>query len=287
MAWLLLSIFTNSALLLILKGFSRYGVNTLHGIVVNYLTAGLLGILLSGIAIPLNEIPSQDWNWVPPVLGTLFISVFFLLAKTAQTMGVSTATVANKMSVVIPVAYAVVFYHEDFGLTRVAGMVLTLVAVYLASLPSSKAENKKPGKFWLPVLVFIGSGIIDALVNESKQHLVTDRCLPLFLSLCFLSAFSIGFLVVVARMVVYKERIAMKSIGAGIILGLPNYFSIYGMTRALGSNVLPSSALYPLNNIGIVMVAALGALAIFREKLSAANWIGLGISLAAIALMAI
>jgi drug/metabolite transporter (DMT)-like permease len=140
MGWLLLSIITNTALLLIIKAFSRFGVNTLHGIVVNYITAGLTGILMAGIPFPLAEAAQQEWSWMPPVLGTLFFSVFMLIAFSTQTIGVSTTTVAYKMSVVIPVAVALIFYKEPFGIIRVIGMVLTLIALYLTTRPAKKRK---------------------------------------------------------------------------------------------------------------------------------------------------
>lgn len=285
MAWLLLSILTNSALLLILKGFTRFGVNTLQGIVVNYVTAGSLGLLLGGIPVSFSSVLHTNWIWIPPVLGMLFISVFFLIARTAQTMGVSVATVANKMSVVMPVAAALIFYHEHFSIIQVIGMALTLVAVYLTAMPAKSEGPKAENKFWLPALVFIGSGIIDSLVNEAK-HKVSDELLSFFISLCFLSAFVIGISIVTGRIIIKKEKFAGKSILAGILLGIPNYFSIYGIAKALGSNFLPGSALYPLNNMGIVLASAAGAFFLFREKLSIPNWIGIALSVSAISLIA-
>jgi drug/metabolite transporter (DMT)-like permease len=116
---------------------------------------------------------------------------------------------------------------------------------------------------------------------------VSDAHLSFFLSMCFLCAFTVGSIVVISRTVLYKERISWRSIAGGIILGIPNYFSIYGVTRALGSNVVPSAALYPINNIGMVLLAAISAMLLFGEKLSRVNWIGLAMAVAAIALMAI
>lgn len=286
MFWLLVSILTNSALLLILKSFSRFGVNTLHGIVVNYITAGGLGLLIFGMPVSLSEIPAQEWAWMPPVLGLLFISIFRLIAMTAQEMGIATATVANKMSLVIPVAFSLFFFHEKLSALQFTGMGLTLLAVYLTSVPAANGEEKSKRKIWLPVFVFIGSGIIDAIINYAGKNNVSVAHLPFFISLAFLSAFVIGILIVGWQVIFKKEKIQGKSILAGIVLGIPNYFSIYGITRALESDFMPGAALYPVNNIGIVLVSALCGLLIFREKLSKLNWLGIGISVAAIALIA-
>ncbi|HET6991097.1 MAG TPA: DMT family transporter [Bacteroidia bacterium] len=286
MLWLLLSIITNTILILILKTFPKFGVVTLQGIVVNYFVAGSTGLLLSGMPLSVSEIPHQPWSWVPLVLGCLFISIFLLLAKTAQTIGVSVATVANKMSVVIPVIAAIFLYAESVTFWKIAGLVIAIAAVYLTSIPAHKEGEKVKGHLWMPTLVFIGSGIIDALVNHAKRNLVPDNQLSLFLSLCFLTAGTIGISIIFFRRIKFSEKFRAKSILAGLILGIPNYFSIYGITRALGSKVMESSALYPVNNMGIVALSALSAMILFREKLTSLNWLGIILSLGAIAMIA-
>ena len=290
MFWLLLSIVTNTALILILKSFRKFEVNTLQAIVVNYFTAGTIGILLSGMPVPLSQVPQQEWSWVPPVLGVLFISIFLLLAKTAQTIGVSVATVANKMSLVIPVIAAIIFYKESVNALQITGLVIAIISVYLTSLPPQKDLSEKKSSvlkyLWMPTVIFFGSGMLDALVNHAQMKLVPDSHLPLFLSLCFFSAVTIGITVILIRRIKLGEKFEKKSLLAGICLGIPNYFSIYGITRALGSDLMDSSALFPVNNMGIVALAAISALLIFKEKFSITNWLGILLSLGAIALIA-
>ncbi len=288
MIWLILSILANTILLLILKAFPKFGIITIQGIVVNYFVAGAMGILLSGIPISIAEIPHQPWSWVPLALGFLFITIFLLLAKTAQTIGVSVATVANKMSVAIPVIAAIFLYNESITFWKIAGLVIAIAAVYLTSVPpkSEIVKGNVKGNLWMPALIFLGSGLIDALVNHSKRELVPDNQIPFFLSLCFVTAGLIGLTIIIFRRIKFTEKFQSRSIIAGIILGIPNYFSLYGITRALGSNVMESSALYPVNNMGIVALSAIAAMLIFKEKFSTINWLGILLSMGAIALIA-
>lgn len=289
MIWLLISILTNTLLLLILKAFERYKVNTLHGIVVNYLVAGSTGLLLRGVPeYTALQSGAQNVLWIPLVLGFLFISIFFLLAKTAQVAGISVATVANKMSVVIPVLAAVLLYHESLGALKIVGIVAALFAVWMTSKKSDgQSFNLKLLLF--PLVIFVGSGIIDALVNHMQKGVTDAALLPFMLSVAFLCALVIGVGVIIFRMIRHKEKLLFRSVIGGIILGIPNYFSIYSVTKALNTinpEVLESSQLYPVNNMGIVVCSALGALLVFREKLSLINWLGIALSVAAIGLVA-
>lgn len=284
MIWLLLSIITNTVLTLILKSFPKFGIITLQGIVVNYFVAGSIGLLLSGSPLSIAEIPHQAWSFVPLVMGFLFISIFLLLAKTAQTIGISVATVANKMSLAIPVILAILLYGESVTFWKIAGLLLAVVAVYLTALPKQK-ENKTRN-LWMPSLIFIGSGILDALLNHAKRNLVPDDHVALFLSLSFLMAGMIGMAIILIRRIRHAEKFQGKSILAGIILGIPNYFSIYGITRALGSKAMESSAVFPVNNMGIVALSAIAAMLIFKEKFSMINWLGILFALGSIAMIA-
>lgn len=286
MIWLLISILTNTLLLLILKGFERYGVNTLHGIVVNYAIAGTTGLLLKDVPA-IDEVTAGTGNviWIPFVLGALFISIFFIIAKTAQTSGISIATVANKMSVVIPIAAAVFLYNEQLSYIKIAGIVLALAAVWLTSQRSDGGKLNLRYLFY-PALIFAGSGIIDALVNHLQKSVTAPHIIPFLLSVAFLSAFVIGLTIIIARSIRASEKITLRSIAGGIILGVPNYFSIYAITKALEADIMQSSVLYPLNNMGIVLCSAIGAVILFKEKLSLVNWGGILLSVIAIAIIA-
>ncbi|MFM7106061.1 MAG: EamA/RhaT family transporter, partial [Flavobacteriales bacterium] len=76
-----------------------------------------------------------------------------------------------------------------------------------------------------------------------------------------------------------------KDLFSGIMLGVVNYGSIYFLVIAYNSGVMEKSTLLPLNNLGVVIVSALGAVIIFTEKLSRPNWMGLALSLLALALL--
>lgn len=285
MIWLLISIVTNTLLLLILKGFERMGVSTLQGVVFNYITAGLLGWFFADTTLPIRELAAQPWWWVPPALGTLFITVFLLVARTAQTIGVSVATVANKMSLVIPVVLAVVLYHDPLTWAKVVGIVLALVAVILTTRQSGSEKGSGGQQWLLPVLVFIGSGVIDALINYAQQALVPQAASAQFAACCFLMAFLLGSSWLSVQFVRGRETFRWRNVLAGIALGVPNFFSIWCVMRALSTGVMDSSTLYPVNNMGVVALSAIGAWLLFRERLGLPNRIGLLLAIAAIAVM--
>jgi drug/metabolite transporter (DMT)-like permease len=289
MIYLLLSIVGSALLFIILKYYDRFGVNTLQAIVVNYVTAFSLGLYHNSGSVHPSDLPHMSWLWICGYLGILFILVFLLLAKTAQEIGVSVATVANKMSVVIPVSIAVLYYHNSCGVLKIAGIMLALAAVVL----TSRKEGGKHSFTWdnslailLPLVVFIGSGAIDALLNFAQLRLIPQSDSSIFLASCFGAAGCIGISVVLFRIVVYKEKPEWKSLVGGIALGIPNYYSTFYFLEALNSRVFESSVLYPLNNLGVVLLCAFAARLLFQERLSRMNLAGIALSLVAILLIA-
>ena len=229
MIYLLLSIFFNTSLLVIFKYFEKFKIENLPAIVVNYMVAACLGFINNKSEISNYEILHQHWMLIAVMLGLLFISVFNLIALTAQRVSVSAASVSSKMSVVIPVIAAFLFYHDSIYLMKITGIIFALLAVYLTSKQQKKNSNQTIHSWLLllPATVFIGSGIIDALVNYAQVNYVSENDTDIFISSCFSVASLIGLTIVIYQCIVYKKIPRLKSIVGGIILGIPNYCSIF------------------------------------------------------------
>ncbi|HEX7412506.1 MAG TPA: EamA/RhaT family transporter [Bacteroidia bacterium] len=293
MFYLIVGIFCNLALLLLLKSFQKFNVASFPAIVINYFVAGGISLLFTN---PKTVYLEATHLWLPSLaLGALFVSIFYLISLTIETNGISVTTVANKMSVVIPVILAFIIYKDSPHLLKILGIILALLSVFLVSsaspptpLQEERGAKVSRGRAVLPIAVFIGSGVIDAIVNYTQKKLVHSEVeTACFIGLTFFAAGLIG---VVAFMLFYKDkaRLNMKrTLLAGIILGLPNYFSIYFIMKAINANFIESSVLYPLLNVSVVLGSTLGAYVFFSEKLSLKNRMGIALSVLAITLIAL
>ena len=282
---LLLSIGCSSLIFVIFKLFKVYGVETLYAIVINYITACSVGLIIQGQWIGFSKLPAKPWFLVALSLGILFIIVFNLMAKTSQDLGVSVASVATKMSLAIPVLVGVWLYQEQLGVFKILGIVLALLAVYFASI--KKATRWQRSALLLPGLVFLGSGIIDVALKYVQNFLVGPPEFPLFSSSIFGAAALTGLAFIGIREPQKFTRYGAKNIIAGIALGIPNFFSIYFLLRALDTPKLASATVFTLNNTGIVMCTTLLGIALFQEKLSRMNWLGILLAIISILLVAL
>lgn len=284
MIYLLLSIIASTLILILFKLFNRYGVNTLQAIVINYCVACLFGLYVYDAPIIINDILESKWIYGALGLGFLFIAIFNVMALTVQRNGLSVASVASKMSVIIPIIFGIYVYKEGAGFQKIMGIILALISVYLTSVKPKTSENFTKG-LWLPMLLFFGSGIIDTSIKYIETTYLPDNGIPIFSATIFAFAFTIGTIILITKTIKEPEAIAFKTILGGSMLGIVNYYSMYYLLKALNHESLESSTLFTLNNVAIVMVSTLIGLFIFKEKISITNWVGIMLAIISIVII--
>lgn len=286
MIYLLLSILSSSLIFVLFKLFKKFGLNTFQAIVFNYFIACTVGFFVFIKETDITQIPLKPWFPGTLILGVLFISVFYLAAITAQRFGLSVVSVATKMSVAIPVLFGILYFKESSGIVKVIGIVLALAAVYLTSLKNRKGIAIKKENLIFPILVFLGSGIIDTSLKFLESSYVNKTDVALFSSAIFFVAGTIGTGALVVQGFMGTLRITGKNILGGFALGIPNFFSIYFLVMALRSEGFESSSIFTINNVAIVLVSTVLGIALFRERLIPKNWIGIALAIISILMVA-
>jgi drug/metabolite transporter (DMT)-like permease len=249
------------------------------------MVACLVGIYFYESPVEVHSIPGKAWFPGTVFLGVLFIVVFNLMAITSQRMGVSVASVATKMSLVIPVVVGIIVYDEHLSALKITGIFMALAAVYFSSVRESKLKLERDDIVF-PLLVFLGSGIIDASIKFLEETSVPQHEFPLFSATIFATASSVGIAFTLIKSVKSHLRINYRNVLGGIALGVPNFFSIYFLLKALQNEVLNSASLFTVNNVAIVMLSTLLGILFFREKVGILNWVGIGMAVISIILVA-
>ncbi len=280
---ILFAILSSTLIFIVFKLYPKFRINTLQAIIFNYLFAFLVGILINGESFAIGELPSKPWFFASLILGLLFICVFFTMGKTTQFNGVSVASVASKMSMVLPILFGIFFLREQLTTLQIVGIFLALLAVYFSS--KKQKSTSKSTSFIFPVLLFFGGGIIDTTVNYVQKHWVIQNDLYLFTAFTFFTAFAIGCIILVFQYITNNSKIELKNIIGGFCLGIPNYFSLYFLIQALQNSGFTSATIFTIINVGIIIFTTIVALFIFKEKLHQHNYIGIGLALIALFLI--
>ena len=258
-------IVANGATFLSLGDFTNQGT----------LLAGLSFLLISILSI--RKIPGAI------IIGILFIIIFNLYAYGIQKVGISITTVANKMSLIIPVGAALILYpeRENFTLIKYLAFFLALIGIYLTSTKSGELNFKKK-YIGLIILIFIGQGFSDAVFNDFAQSY--SKFLEKESFLFFMTLFSIASVTgIIMHFINFQYRkIKITNLIWGILFGIPNFFSLFFFLKALKDPQISSTQVFPLTSMGIIISTSLVGLLIFKEKISNNNWIGILLSICAI-----
>ncbi len=288
MLTLIFCIVLNALIGVIFKLFEKFKVDNVQAIVVNYIVCVLTAAVVSkGNPFP-DGLTNQPWFWTAVGLGGLFILVFNLIALTVQYAGIMVATIFQKMSLVAPSILAILIYHESSGVFKWLGILLSVLAIFMISYSNEQEKTKtsKVNKKWLyPLLTFLGSCLIDSsLFLVEKNNLVSEGDVG-FVAGLFLFAAICGVIILVIKMMRKELVLRQKNIIGGVILGIPNFFSIYLLLLALQQG-WEGSVVFPINNVGVLVLAAFFGILFFKESLNAYKIAGFVMSLIAIILIA-
>ncbi len=321
MIFLLLSILCSVALGFVMKFFARFGIDTLQAIVVNYATCVACATVHKG-EFPIQSTDfSLPWWPFAVGLGLFFITGFNGAAATVKHFGLTVAAIVQKMSIAMTVPFAIYFYCESAGFLKILGVFCAIASIVLANLKSKDLLAGTPTKageqgfvggdankgrsfefrvssscpvrrppsginlLWVPIITFLLSVVIEVgFLKVNYEKWLPDGDVR-FIATIFGTAGMLGLAVILGRYFMKKAVFSWKNVVAGIALGIPNYGSILFIFLALGSG-MEGSVFFPANNVGIIVASALLAVLFFREKLSAINWAGVGLAVAAIVLIA-
>lgn len=287
MNYLLISILLNAYIGVIFVFFNKYKVDLYQAIVYNYITCVVTGSVVIGrFPLQVSTIDEPWFKWAL-LMGTLFILVFNIIAVSSVKAGVTATQTSNKLSLIIPVLFSWYVYQEAIGWVKWLGIALALLAVIFTITKTEKSSKKKSvWIFLLPFALFIGSGIIDTLTKYVETHFIkNDAIANDYLIAGFFTAAFLGTLLLILLYIFNKKTFQIKHLIAGIILGIPNYFSIFYLIKALSSSTMSSSATIPINNIGVLFVVSLFGIFIFKEKLSKLNYAGILLTIVSILLI--
>lgn len=280
---ILFAIFFSGSLYIVFKSFNKFSVNTFQAILINYLVAFILGLQISEASFQINEIPQKKWFLFSFILGFLFIVVFYIIAKTTQTNGLTVASVASKMSMIIPIMFGILIFNEKTTVLNILGILIALTAVYFVSTKEHTTINFS--HFQLPILLFFGAGIIDTLINITQHLYLPKEETALFSSITFLTAFIFGLIYFIYLKINTEISFSIRDILGGIALGVPNYFSLYFLTKALQTENIESPTIFTILNIGVILFTTIVGILFFREKLSPKNYFGIALAVLALFLV--
>jgi drug/metabolite transporter (DMT)-like permease len=286
MVYLLLAITASTLILVSFKVFEKLGIDSFTAITMNYLIGAVFGFNSIHWEIDFFGIYSLPWFPFSALTGLILITGFVLFSLSSQKAGIAITAISSRMAVIISVITGILVFGDKVGIAKSAGVVIAIVGFYLTF---RKGKAERPGLFvlLLPLAVFIFMGLNDVILKTTQYYIIginNEKEMVRYAATSFLFGLLFGFPTLVFRHFRMHKPIQIKSMIAGIFLGLLNWFSTYYLLKGLG--VMEVSVFIPLLNISVVTISSLIGYFIFDEKLNAANRVGIALAVVAIFLIA-
>lgn len=278
MLYLCLAVFCSVSVSLLLKFLRQRQLDMRQTILLGYPTACFLTLLLlkPDFSQLSNVLQNHSVSLIIILtLGVLLPSVFVILGKAIETSGVILTDACQRLSLILPIIASVLIFGETIGGQKSLGIGLAFLALiallFKKSDHSTKNFNHKNNYLWL-VGVWLGYGVIDILFKQVAKQ---GGSFPVTLLVSFGLAF-VGLLVyLVAKKTAWKG----ESLAWGLLLGVLNMGNIYAYIKAHQALSETPSLVFTGMNVGVITVASVAGFALFGERLSKMNAVGVGLAI--------
>lgn len=281
MSFLLLSVLCSVLVSVLLKLAPRQRIDIAQAITWNYAVAGALALWLLDPSLAALRAPQTPWVALV-LLAIALPSIFLVLARSVRLAGIVRSDVAQRLSLLLSLAAAFLWFGEQASAGKLAGLALGLLAIVgILQRPAAASEGAR-GWPWL-LAVWGGFALIDVLLKRIALAGVSSLS---SLTLCFLIAFALMLGVQVVRRLRGDMRFDARSLAGGLVLGALNFANILFYVRA--HQALPDSpaVVFATMNIGVVALGAVVGIVAFGERTSRWNRAGLALAVVAIAVIA-
>jgi drug/metabolite transporter (DMT)-like permease len=261
MHFLLLVILCSTSIALILKHNDTKKGELIVLLAGNYLIASVIALIL----LLMND--SKLFSWTAFLfgagLGFLFVITFFALSLAIAYAGTGLAITSSRLSVIIPILLSIIFFGETPTDMHIIGFVFTVITfiLFYVSVKSGHKDGDGILKYFYLIAVFIGIGINDFALKLFKM-LRTEPEESFFILFIFLFAFLYTSIYIIIKKIRIKHQTALW----GFALGVPNVLTTIFLLSALA--VLPAIMVFPLMNVGIILLTTVLAFLIWHEKLN-------------------
>ena len=279
MIYLTIAVLCSVAVSVLLKILRQRNIDIRQTIVAGYPVAFLLTWFL--LKPNLSELSTLGSAWgIIIALGVLLPAVFIILGRAIAAIGMVATDAAQRLSLIIPIVAAFLLFGEVLTGTRIFGLALGFLALgALVYRPQSGGMSKQSQQtpLWL-FGVWAGYGLIDILFKQVAKQ---GAAFPLTL---FIS-FGLAGLLLFIYLLVTRVRWQGGALSTGLLLGALNMGNIYAYVRAHQVLSESPSMVFTGMNVGVIAVATIIGVGVFKEQLNRINIVGLVLAIFCVAVL--
>ncbi len=281
MLYLIFSIICSVTVGILFKILKQYSVSFQQIINWNYVSALIFCFWV--FQPDFTEISSVSLPWKNfLILALLLPVVFIFMTASVKTIGIAKTDIAQRLSLCIPILISVFVFKEKIIPLKTVGLVVGFLSIFLIFYTRSKNSVITRNSIF-PLLVFFGYGIIDVFFKQLATFTQIPYTTSLFI--VFAGALIISTLISMFQVVRQKEHFQWKNAWIGLGIGIINFSNILFYLKAHKALASNPSTVFATMNFGVIVLGSLIGIIFFKEKFSKANYLGIGTTLLAIALI--
>lgn len=275
MFYLLLSIIGGSLISVILRLSNGKVKSSVAMLLANYITCVLLaaGFIGFGNVLPQNEGLGHAVS-LGAINGFLYLVAFVLMEYTTRVNGVVLPAIFSKLGLLVPIAMAFFVYGEMPTAFQLIGSVVAVLSILLINY--EKGTRFSLNLFLVLLLLSDGGGAAMLKVfGESGSAELSDHFI--------LYTFFFAGLLCFALMLWKKEKLGLKELAFGALIGVPNFMGSRFLMKALED--MPAVIAYPSRSVAVILLVAMAGVFFFGEKLRKNQWLAVGAIMASLVLL--
>jgi multidrug transporter EmrE-like cation transporter len=276
MIFILLAALFSVTVSVTLKYFKLKNLDILQILAFNYLSASMIALVYYQPNFARLNLQS-NW-WLIVLMGVLLPSVFWCLNRALDHAGLMRTEIAQRISVVLTLSVSALYYQETLVMSKIAGIVLGVVAVLLMLWDKSQAQRPTKSAVLSLLAVWCGYALIDLLF---KYTATLGLHFPATLSAIFMCAALLMLLLNQLRAAPWQRHNML----AGLFLGGLNFANIALYLSAHQHFSQHPSVVFAAMNICVVVLGMLAALWLFKEKATASKLCGAACAVVAVLLL--
>ncbi|MDF2673778.1 MAG: hypothetical protein K0R09_2043 [Clostridiales bacterium] len=304
MIYLILAILCSSSIALILKYSENRSMNRLAVTTFNYFTAFMVSLIMIvlkpsvylniqefslsslesdfyNVILKGNGLFSEGSSFIWAVFLGLVTGVFFFLSfiyyqKSVNENGASLSGTFGKLGILIPMLVSIFIWKELPNALQWIGIFLAITSILMVNL---SFNSKTPAKINPTLILLFLFGGIAEFQNKLFQKYTIIEYKDIFLFCVFFTSFIISLVYTIRS----KDKVKVRDILVGLLVGIPNLFSSYFLILAL--DLIPTSVAFPLYSAGSIIFISLGSLILYKERLTLKNKLAIFLVIIALVLI--
>lgn len=215
------------------------------------------------------------------VLYSVIYSFFLLCANWCYTVALvngntSICVTIYSMGFIIPTISGMLFWNEEASAIKILGIICVIPAVILSGIKKGSNKARHGNGYFIPaVAAMLTSGGL-GIMQKIQQKSPYPEQFGTFVLISFIIGAAVSLLF---ALFAKKDEVKLTRGNVGVACTIGFCWSLCNLLNTFLSGALPTAVFFPMLNVGMILLSAILAIFIYKERITPkiVTVVGLGI----------